>query len=150
MKNLETWLAFFLLLMYLFWGYLCGYSEAHGKTKQTIEPVYKDDGITIDYVIVGGVEHQILPTISMDLLLDTLETREKQLKAREEQITAYIKISERQKSDLEMCIADRKEAYKHLDMCLAKEIPFYQTNEFSFIGGYVACAASYAVWNATR
>lgn len=150
MKNTETWLALFLLVMFLILGALCGYSSAQAKTKQTIEPVYKDDGVTIDYVVIGGIEHQILPTVSMDLLLDTLEAKDRQLKAREEQITAYLKISERQKSDLKMCETDRKEAYKHLDMCLAKDVPFYQTNEFSFVGGYLACAASYAVWNATR
>lgn len=152
MRNLETWLAFALLSFFMLTFHYCGYNETRvqQKTKQTVEAVYKDDGLTIDYVVIGGVEHQILPTASMDLLLDSLETKDRQLKLREEQITSYQKISDRQKADLQMCHSDRKQAYGHLDMCLAREIPFYQTNEFSFLGGYVACAASYAIWNATR
>jgi len=86
----------------------------------------------------------------MDMLLDDLDTKTKQIELRDQQIASYQRISERQKADLEMCRIDRNKAYSQLDLCLAKETPFYQTNEFSFMGGYLACAASYAVWSATK
>jgi hypothetical protein len=147
MSRLEAWLAYGCLVMVCCTIGLCGYSEA--QSKDSLTPVYTENG-TIDYIVINGVEHQVLPTLSMDMLLDDLDTKTKQIELRDQQIASYQRISERQKADLEMCRIDRNKAYSQLDLCLAKETPFYQTNEFSFMGGYLACAASYAVWSATK
>ncbi len=148
MRDRDVWLAYLVFALFVCVFGLCLNAELQAKDK--LVPVYKEDGLTIEYVIINGIEHQVLPTTSVDLLLETLDLKERQIDEQNKQIQSYIKISERQKADLEMCRTDRKMAYGQLDVCLAKEIPFYQTNEFSFVSGYAACAASYAIWSAVQ
>jgi hypothetical protein len=119
------------------------------ETKDMVEVVYDSDGL-VEYVKINNIEHQVIPTIKVELMLDTIELKTKVLIERESQIATYQKISDQQKADLQMCISDRKQVYKALDLCISQDQPVYKEPTVTFVAGFVACTATYALWQHTQ
>lgn len=55
-------------------------------------------------------------------------------------------LSELRKADLAVCVADRREAYQQLSSIAKQERPFFEKPQINQALGFVACAATFAVW----
>lgn len=144
---LNVLLGLFLSIMLCLFILICFNPYSYGK--DNVQIVYDDNGL-VEYVKINNIEHQVMPTPKVDLMLDTIEMQKRQLELRDEQIDSFRKISERQKADLEMCRTDRKQAYNALDICLSKERPLHEEPLVAFAGGYAVCAATFAIWQYTQ
>lgn len=119
------------------------------NSKDRVEIIYDENGL-VEFVKINNIEHQVIPTPKVDYMLDLIEMQKRQIELREEQIDSFQKISDRQKSDLEMCRADRQQAYTALDTCKSQEVPLHREPLVAFAGGYAVCAATFAVWQYTQ
>ncbi len=140
-------LGLFLAIALCFFLLICLSPDLNSKDK--VEVIYDDNGI-VEYVKINNVEHQVIPTPKVDLMLDTIEMQKRQIELRDEQIDSFRKISDRQKADLQMCRADRQQAYNAINACKSKERPLHEEPLVAFAGGYAVCAATFAVWQYTQ